>query len=75
MQDQIEVQSPARVREGTLASERLQVPGPRYMYTGLTFERQDGDVPGSRLIGGQDASALYPGLDAIIFNFSYGFDL
>lgn len=26
-------------------NDRLQVPGPRYMYTGLTYERQDGDVP------------------------------
>jgi hypothetical protein len=32
-------------------------------------------VPAGQLIGGQDASVLYPGLDAIIFNFSYGFDL
>src|SRR5690606_8906609 len=26
-------------------AERLQVPGPRYMWTGLTYERTDGDVP------------------------------
>jgi hypothetical protein len=26
-------------------AERLQVPGPRYMYTGLTYERYDGETP------------------------------
>jgi hypothetical protein len=26
-------------------TERLQVPGPRYMYTGLTYERYDGETP------------------------------
>lgn len=41
----------------------------------LEYYRQDGEVPAGQLIGNQDASALYPGLDAIIFNFSYGFDL
>lgn len=41
----------------------------------LEYYRQDGDVPASQLTGGQDSSALYPGFDAIIFNFSYGFDL
>lgn len=41
----------------------------------LEYYRQDGDVPAGQLIAGQDASALYPGFDAIIFNFSYGFDL
>lgn len=41
----------------------------------LEYYRQDGDVPADQLIGSQDSSALYPGLDAIFFNFSYGFDL
>lgn len=41
----------------------------------LEYYRQDGEVPAGQLIGGQDGSTLYPGLDAIIFNFSYGFDL
>jgi hypothetical protein len=41
----------------------------------LEYYRQDGEVPAGQLIGGQDPSALYPGLDAIIFNFSYGFGL
>ena len=41
----------------------------------LEYYRQDGEVPAAQLIGDQDPSALYPGLDAIIFNFSYGFDL
>jgi hypothetical protein len=41
----------------------------------LEYYRQDGEVPGAQLIGVQDASALYPGLDAIIFNFSYAFGL
>ena len=41
----------------------------------LEYYRQEGGVPADQLIGGQDSSALYPGLDAIIFNFSYGFDL
>jgi hypothetical protein len=26
-------------------NERLQVPGPRYMWTGLTYEREDGETP------------------------------
>lgn len=41
----------------------------------LEYYRQDGEVPGTQLIGLQDASALYPGLDAVIFNFSYAFGL
>jgi len=41
----------------------------------LEYYRQDGDVPAGQLNGDQDSSALYPGFDAIIFNFSYGFDL
>jgi hypothetical protein len=32
-------------------------------------------VPADQLIGSQDTSALNPGLDAVIFNFSYGFGL
>lgn len=41
----------------------------------LEYYRQDGDVPADQLIGSQDTSALNPGLDAVIFNFSYGFGL
>lgn len=40
----------------------------------LEYYRQQGEVPAEQLIGGQDGKALYPGLDAIIFNFDYGFD-
>jgi hypothetical protein len=41
----------------------------------LEYYRQDGEVPSDRLIGNQDANSLYPDLDAIILNFSYGFGL
>jgi hypothetical protein len=41
----------------------------------LEYYLQDGDVPAEQLIGNQQQRDLYPGLDAIIFNFSYGFDL
>lgn len=41
----------------------------------LEYYRQDGEVPAGQVIGDQDSSALYPGLDALVFNFSYGFDL
>jgi len=40
----------------------------------LEYYRQDGEVPADQLIGNQDQSSLYPDLDAIIFNFSFGFD-
>jgi hypothetical protein len=41
----------------------------------LEYYRQDGEVPSGLLIGNQDPGSLYPGLDAIIFNFSYGFGM
>jgi len=41
----------------------------------LEYYMQDGDVPSGQLIGNQLQRNLYPGLDAIIFNFSYGFGL
>lgn len=41
----------------------------------LEYYSQDGDVPAGQLIGNQLQRDLYPGLDAIIFNFSYGFGL
>jgi hypothetical protein len=39
----------------------------------LEYYRQDGDIPSSQLAGSQDSASLYPGLDAVIFNISYGF--
>jgi opacity protein-like surface antigen len=39
----------------------------------LEYYRQDGDVPAEQIIGNQSQRNLYPGLDAIIFNFSYRF--
>jgi len=41
----------------------------------LEYYMQDGDVPGNQLIGNQLQRDMYPGLDAIIFNFSYRFGL
>ena len=41
----------------------------------LEYYMQDGDVPSGQLIGNQLQRDMYPGLDAIIFNFSYGFGL
>jgi hypothetical protein len=41
----------------------------------LEYYRQDGEVPAEQLVGGQNQDSLYPGLDAIIFSFSYGFEL
>jgi hypothetical protein len=41
----------------------------------LEYYRQDGDIPAEQLFGDQSSEALYPGLDAVILNFSYGFDL
>ena len=41
----------------------------------LEYYRQDGEVPGNQLIGNQLQRDMYPGLDAIIFSFSYGFAL
>jgi hypothetical protein len=39
----------------------------------LEYYRQDGDIPSGQLVGNQTSNALYPGLDAVIFNLSYGF--
>jgi opacity protein-like surface antigen len=39
----------------------------------LAYYRQDGEVPAEQIIGNQSQRELYPGLDAIIFNFSYRF--
>lgn len=41
----------------------------------LEYYRQEGEVPADQLIADQTSEALYPGLDAIILNLSYGFDL
>jgi len=41
----------------------------------LEYYMQDGDVPRDQLIGNQLQRDLYPGLDAIILNFSYRFGL
>lgn len=41
----------------------------------LEYYRQDGEVPGDQLIGNQLQRDMYPGLEAIIFNFSYRFAL
>jgi hypothetical protein len=40
----------------------------------VEYYRQDGEVPRDQLAG-KDGSSLYPGLDAIIVNFSYGFGM
>ena len=39
----------------------------------LEYYVQDGEVPAEQIIGNQSQRDLYPGLEAIIFNFSYGF--
>jgi len=39
----------------------------------LEYYRQDGDIPSDQLTGNQDSASLYPGLNAVIFNISYGF--
>jgi hypothetical protein len=39
----------------------------------LEYYRQDGEIPSSQLAGNQGSAPSYPGLDAVIFNFSYGF--
>jgi hypothetical protein len=49
-------------------AERLQVPGPRYMWTGLTYERLDGDVPHWR--GVRDAEGRW--VVVISHNIDYG---
>ncbi len=41
----------------------------------LEYYRQDGDIPPEQLFGDHTSEALYPGLDAVILDFSYGFDL
>lgn len=41
----------------------------------LEYYRQDGEIAPGRLFGAQTSDALYPGLDAVILNVSYGFDL
>ena len=41
----------------------------------LEYYMQDGEVPGNQLIGNQLQRDMYPGLDAIIFNFSYRFGI
>lgn len=40
----------------------------------LEYYRQEGEIPSSQLFGGQSSDALYPGLDAVILDVSYGFD-
>ncbi len=39
----------------------------------LEYYRQEGEIPSGQLLAGQNPDALYPALDAIIFNISYGF--
>lgn len=39
----------------------------------LEYYRQEGEIPSGQLLGNQNPDTLYPGLDAIIFNISYGF--
>jgi hypothetical protein len=39
----------------------------------LEYYRQDGEIPSNQLAGNQGAASPYPGLDAVIFNVSYGF--
>jgi len=39
----------------------------------IEFYKQDGDAPGNQLIGNQLTRDMYPGLDAIIAQFSYRF--
>lgn len=41
----------------------------------LEYYRQDGNAPDGLPGGARDPESLYPDLDAVIFNFSYGFDL
>lgn len=41
----------------------------------LEYYRQDGEIAAGQLFGDQTSEALYPGLDAVILNLSYGFDL
>lgn len=41
----------------------------------LEYYRQDGDLPPDQLLGDHSSESLYPGLDAVIVDFSYGFDL
>ena len=41
----------------------------------LEYYRQDGEVPQGLVAGNQDRDSLYPDLDAIILNFSFGFGL
>jgi hypothetical protein len=41
----------------------------------LEYYRQDSEIPSDQLFGDHSSEALYPGLDAVILNFSYGFDL
>ena len=41
----------------------------------LEYYTQDGEVPANQLIGNQLQRDMYPGLDAIIFNFSYRFGI
>lgn len=39
----------------------------------LEYYRQEGDIPPGQLAGGQGSASPYRGLDAVIFNISYGF--
>ncbi|MEX2125000.1 MAG: DUF3570 domain-containing protein [Woeseia sp.] len=41
----------------------------------LEYYRQDGEIPTHQLIGSHDQSSLYPDLDAVILNFSFGFGM
>lgn len=41
----------------------------------LEYYRQSGDIPNDQLFGDHTSKTLYPGLDAVILNVSYGFDL
>lgn len=49
-------------------AERLQVPGPRYLWSGLTYERADGEVPHWR--GVRDAQGRW--VVVISHNIDYG---
>ncbi len=41
----------------------------------LEYYTQDGDIPANQIVGIQNEQDLYPGFDAVIFNFGYSFDL
>ena len=49
--------------------------GPIHTIDGVFAPYKNGEVPGDQLIGNQLQRVMYPGLEAIIFNFSYRFAL